>query len=175
MRGIQNDSTHSCEKLRLTPAYTGNIGPALLLLPARWAHPRTRGEYALAGLSTLGVKGSPPHTRGIRILDCVRRPALGLTPAHAGNTSFSAIRSMMLGAHPRTRREYKEHTITIGAYQGSPPHTRGIHKPREVHAELHGLTPAHAGNTILRTRCRCCCMAHPRTRGEYRNLLPMLL
>ena len=69
--------------------------------------------------------------------------------------------------HPRTRGEYPINSFTDSGSLGSPPHTRGILKLAWSPYHRNGITPAHAGNTCLRTDTTFCWRDHPRTRGEY--------
>ena len=72
---------------RFTPAYAGNTtGPAGHALPHR-VHPRIRGEYSGVRCLAGSAKGSPPHTRGILILDILAGGHGRFTPAYAGNTA----------------------------------------------------------------------------------------
>ena len=50
---------------------------------------------------------------------------------------------------------------------GSPPHTRGTQRSEQSNRSGSGITPAHAGNTLLRSCFRPRIRDHPRTRGEH--------
>ena len=69
------------------------------------AHPRSRGENALAVRVAVGNEGSSPLTRGK--LPPSTRPGrrARLIPAHAGKTACRACGGWGLGAHPRSRGE----------------------------------------------------------------------
>ena len=69
-------------------------------------------------------------------------------------------------AHPRSRGENTEYTITDETNAGSSPLTRG--KPQAVSAGHDGfrLIPAHAGKTLTRPPTIRTPRAHPRSRGE---------
>ena len=70
-----------------TPAYAGNTTQLTDSKNIDKVHPRIRGEYfTLMGLMLEG-RGSPPHTRGIRLFRAYRSSRAGFTPAYAGNTS----------------------------------------------------------------------------------------
>ena len=111
--------------------------------------------------------GSPPHTRGIRLIKGANGSQGRITPAHAGNTLFASPYIMLAGDHPRTRGEYFISDPHSRRALGSPPHTRGI--PLELSNDMAsvGITPAHAGNTPDQGRERIPGQDHPRTRGEY--------
>ena len=92
--------------------------------------------------------------------------SLRLIPAHAGKTARVPVAMTASPAHPRSRGENSDITVTAVAATGSSPLTRG--KPEEPHRAVRdrGLIPAHAGKTrpwtLTLTRPR----AHPRSRGE---------
>ena len=113
----------------------------------RKVHPRIRGEYILADMMRIWIKGSPPHTRGIQIniLEC--RKIRRFTPAYAGNTQRCNKRQERPWVHPRIRGEYRSVTFTAPALIGSPPHTRGIPGKPKTDTNQHRFTPAYAGNT----------------------------
>ena len=56
-------------------------------------------------------------------------------------------------------------------YQGSPPHTRGIHAHGSLKKVTDRITPAYAGNTIRSTSFLSTVGDHPRIRGEYSKAL----
>ena len=88
------------------------------------AHPRSRGENILQ-LSLISIRlGSSPLTRGKP--DTKRRTCLlvGLIPAHAGKTSYSAIDFLVAQAHPRSRGENAP-MKSIKSARGAHPRSRG--------------------------------------------------
>ena len=111
---------------RLTPAYAGNTQPFNQPCRHGEAHPRIRGEY-ITLVSGFGIgRGSPPHTRGIRISGSLQEQAPRLTPAYAGNTLVFLHLRIRIWAHPRIRGEYRWRLPLRPVTLGSPPHTRGI-------------------------------------------------
>ena len=135
----------------LIPAHAGST--RLLNSNRRWvpAHPRSRGEhlnnFAANGITT----GSSPLTRGAHDGIHVLRVRVGLIPAHAGSTCWSAQWQSCAGAHPRSRGEHVGQAYRCGCGAGSSPLTRGA---------LMG-----AGKRPRAPR------AHPRSRGEHRRIL----
>ena len=87
-RGILEDSAWEVGKGGITPAHAGNTRLSWSAISSARDHPRTRGEYLEVVNRILGGRGSPPHTRGIPSPSHVRAIAIGITPAHAGNTPF---------------------------------------------------------------------------------------
>ena len=67
-RGIQLNALIPYRHHRITPAYAGNTFQIFLLMKKFWDHPRLRGEYGNDMTSTGMDGGSPPPTRGIRII-----------------------------------------------------------------------------------------------------------
>ena len=118
------------------------------MLSLRWrrAHPRSRGENAYMGYTTLEESGSSPLTRGKPSAGELRPLPSGLIPAHAGKTRCHARTPAHRWAHPRSRGENPMPCPHACASLGSSPLTRG--KPMPLVALLYG------------------CVAHPRSRGE---------
>ena len=115
--------------------------------PARWDHPRSRGENGLADHAADAREGSSPLTRGKRTpgggLDALE----GIIPAHAGKTPRSTGRTFPAWAHPRSRGENSRAGSMPWAVSGSSPLTRGKLLVAVVGEPLRGLIPAHAGKT----------------------------
>ena len=131
----------------ITPAHAGNTVSFLPTAADQWDHPRTRGEYRMSAHSPKSNWGSPPHTRGIRVIKELRPTWVGITPAHAGNTIGSYLSQYLAKDHPRTRGEYIFDEDALSLLPGSPPHTRGIREIPIANGSYTGITPAHAGNT----------------------------
>ncbi len=70
----------------LTPAYAGNTKSTITPGTGTQAHPRIRGEYPQYCVRYSAIRGSPPHTRGIRYKSALDLVRVRLTPAYAGNT-----------------------------------------------------------------------------------------
>ena len=115
--------------------------------------------------------GSPPLTRGIRTVILVFTPPTRFTPAHAGNTVAVIKLAFKRQVHPRSRGEYAMAKLFGSVEAGSPPLTRGIpYRTRIIFVRIR-FTPAHAGNTDYETRVADKTEVHPRSRGEYLNML----
>ena len=148
-RGKQGGQVMDTTALRLIPAHAGKTVVRVVIRSLRWAHPRSRGENELIGISDQFNQGSSPLTRGKResfsgVLFCE-----GLIPAHAGKTPESQRRTWGGAAHPRSRGENFPRQNTGLGQLGSSPLTRG--KPRvgcRRRARVR-LIPAHAGKTGL--------------------------
>ena len=150
----------------LIPAHAGKTPTRGTVLGPLGAHPRSRGENRLFGLSRALAGGSSPLTRGKLHIKTGGRWARGLIPAHAGKTGTGRARPRVAGAHPRSRGE-NDVTRDVALYRlGSSPLTRG--KPPDGGRAHHqrGLIPAHAGKTPCLGNCANQGGAHPRSRGE---------
>ena len=65
-----------------------------------------RGEHMRQGLVRPALRGSPPHARGTRERVAALDPAVGITPACAGNTVTAAPDGTEVQDHPRMRGEH---------------------------------------------------------------------
>ena len=112
---------------RLIPAHAGKTRRRARKLPARPAHPRSRGENLHLVCAGLEYRGSSPLTRGKP--DEGSRYALvgGLIPAHAGKTARGRGVVPWRPAHPRSRGENLGVRLPPRAELGSSPLTRGKH------------------------------------------------
>ena len=93
--------------------------------------------------------GSPPLTRGLRKGRTDRQSRRGITPAHAGTTAAPSVFLRMIQDHPRSRGDYSGWTQGYTSTPGSPPLTRGLLKLSALIGAIGGITPAHAGTTVL--------------------------
>ena len=95
----------------------------------------------------------------------------GLIPAHAGKTQSSSAWSGRAWAHPRSRGENTGEIEDAVREAGSSPLTRGKLTLDSIPRGKRGLIPAHAGKTRLMRRCPFRLAAHPRSRGENRDIM----
>ena len=154
----------------LIPAHAGKTPRRGCTTVTLTAHPRSRGENRHPGHGLAGQHGSSPLTRGKlhEAGPCVGDG--GLIPAHAGKTSLKSWTTLRAPAHPRSRGENTHGGSQFSAITGSSPLTRGKPGRRRSPSGPPGLIPAHAGKTrggrIWWRRNR----AHPRSRGENREV-----
>ena len=134
------------------------------LIPAHAGKTRA-GRYVLESGS-----GSSPLTRGKPWTIWRGAGCCGLIPAHAGKTFVSGTGLGGLRAHPRSRGENRRALTACHGYLGSSPLTRGKHSDGRDHERVGGLIPAHAGKTWWRGEGRRGEGAHPRSRGENREV-----
>ena len=114
--------------------------------------------------------GSSPLTRGKPDLTMEDATALGLIPAHAGKTGCGEFVHSNAGAHPRSRGENGRARSICGVREGSSPLTRGKLAGAIQGALTPRLIPAHAGKTWPSQAKTCRPPAHPRSRGENKEL-----
>ena len=114
--------------------------------------------------------GSSPHARGTPLPDPPCLMPMRLIPACAGNARSTALREDMGSAHPRMRGERFSRGWKRSKHGGSSPHARGTHGrvPRRVASDR--LIPACAGNAGWLMRSMPTPTAHPRMRGERREM-----
>ena len=137
----------------LIPAHAGKTEYMHATYPDAQAHPRSRGENALAHFRAHLEQGSSPLTRG--------KPA---APHKAQVT---------MRAHPRSRGENVAAEAATSTATGSSPLTRGKPLLPTAPKAPPGLIPAHAGKTATLARALSCFWAHPRSRGE--NVIAVLI
>ena len=85
-RGIRIHILELLKAIGITPAYAGNTVTSDSLSQYPKDHPRIRGEYCCFCLHSNGLRGSPPHTRGIQTEYSENNKLHRITPAYAGNT-----------------------------------------------------------------------------------------
>ena len=131
----------------LIPAHAGKTAISVSLPDQIGAHPRSRGENRIIGLTFRLSLGSSPLTRGKHSRHAGERHARGLIPAHAGKTTELTIGAINPGAHPRSRGENAGAACTGTPTEGSSPLTRGKPQQAALAVGTLGLIPAHAGKT----------------------------
>ena len=152
--------------LGLIPAHAGKTLSTSPTSSQTWAHPRSRGENALAPRDESDTSGSSPLTRGKLFGESLESAAERLIPAHAGKTRELGVSTERLEAHPRSRGENIQTTVQTVTGWGSSPLTRGKRHHGVDRGLDEGLIPAHAGKTRTRWLRSWACPAHPRSRGE---------
>ena len=138
--------------------------------PPSGAHPRSRGENH-EGTEIVGfIVGSSPLTRGKLLCRLLALRRHGLIPAHAGKTKGRRLSGRGMGAHPRSRGENYISLRLNGHRGGSSPLTRGKPTRRSRARSPTRLIPAHAGKTARTVVSSGWHRAHPRSRGENRDI-----
>ena len=166
-------SASSCKTMRviwapcrITPACAGNRVETSHAPPPKKNHPRLRGEQSPGGYITYPGEGSPPLARGTGGGTPNILHISGITPACAGNRCGQRICPQSARDHPRLRGEQTFSNIEQQSAEGSPPLARGTAPYLTSVLTRGGITPACAGNRLLRRTAWHGCQDHPRLRGE---------
>ena len=110
--------------------------------------------------------------RGTRAVRAACGRAGGIIPAYAGNTRWMIPPVRARGDHPRVCGEHcGEHSARFGVL-GSSPRMRGTHSRCRRAANVTGIIPAYAGNTMMTPRLTTATWDHPRVCGEHDPLVP---
>ena len=136
----------------------------------RWKsrdHPRSRGVYTLAHLSSSVMSGSSPLARGLPQEVSRRAGGAGIIPARAGFTPTCGLLRGRTRDHPRSRGVYPDTDMWAAIADGSSPLARGLLREWLLRRRRARIIPARAGFThgpeeTLQPRGD-----HPRSRGVY--------
>ena len=150
----------------LIPAHAGKTPPRFSSWNPVPAHPRSRGENAIAAGQTSAAYGSSPLTRGKHLANERSSGGVRLIPAHAGKTVRGGEVAARGPAHPRSRGENRRRIRGGTRSRGSSPLTRGKRLSRSTRQIVRWLIPAHAGKTPRNYPHYEMSRAHPRSRGE---------
>ncbi len=151
----------------LIPAVAGSTSrPPGKSSPTR-AHPRGGGEHLTVTRRAASVTGSSPRWRGAPRHPPGRRLRHGLIPAVAGSTCRNRARRLRPRAHPRGGGEHSFAASDQISARGSSPRWRGARASATPASRAHGLIPAVAGSTPVRSAQRVRRWAHPRGGGEH--------
>ena len=110
---------------RITPAHAGKSADESGGDAERKDHPRACGEKLLFQLQRFTILGSPPRMRGKVSHHSWDHPTLGITPAHAGKSTWELLSAMGLRDHPRACGEKPCRPPAAAVGIGSPPRMRG--------------------------------------------------
>ena len=134
-------------RIGIIPAHAGNTLNRLTANISIRDHPRACGEHMKFPHLEGVTPGSSPRMRGT--LPAARRVevVVGIIPAHAGNTSCSVFFVSLPRDHPRACGEHADKTGKKALRLGSSPRMRGTQLRRGGIDIIHGIIPAHAGNT----------------------------
>ena len=153
----------------ITPACAGKSFFMALRHRTGRDHPRVCGEKQEGETRKSVEEGSPPRVRGKEKCFLPSPDRTGITPACAGKSSSSFVRSTFGKDHPRVCGE----KVTAGSRgvgrSGSPPRVRGKDLTARRRRAREGITPACAGKSRRAKRARAWKKDHPRVCGEKRN------
>ena len=97
-----------------------------------------------------------------------------IIPAYAGNTPDHRRRKSYQGDHPRVCGEHLLNDGTLFLLSGSSPRMRGTLTGCPHLAQMCGIIPAYAGNTLHISGSKGAIMDHPRVCGEHLGRLAIL-
>ena len=166
MRGKAADQRPNVARAGITPAHAGKSWTRPAGFCVREDHPRPCGEKKQVALHHRRAQGSPPPMRG-KVRNVPRRyQHRRITPAHAGKSGVRRDNGGGRADHPRPCGE----KIVVRAMRsealGSPPPMRGKARRRAGRVVPSGITPAHAGKSVIFYRLSFCPWDHPRPCGE---------
>ena len=154
---------------RITPAHAGKTKIMRRTDDYPEDHPRACGENGGTMTAQEASEGSPPRMRGKHFARPHKSPRRRITPAHAGKTGDPHRRPLIYEDHPRACGENKNFLRKFVAARGSPPRMRGKLNPFAYPASQIGITPAHAGKTVMNDLIKTILEDHPRACGENRK------
>ena len=105
-RGLRDRRASQGHRGRIIPARAGFTGLRGFGINGPGDHPRSRGVYFSAGLSSIPAGGSSPLARGLPFRFRGWTHVMGIIPARAGFTSTIWGCSTRSGDHPRSRGVY---------------------------------------------------------------------
>ena len=173
MRGTRDYAREHCGVWGIIPAHAGNTHWHLLTCSLTRDHPRACGEHSASVIHAANSSGSSPRMRGTQGYVVLLWCAVGIIPAHAGNTLRIGAGWDADGDHPRACGEHSlageglhgklvDHPRACGEHAtmpkrilvvaGSSPRMRGTQTRLAKRIRIIGIIPAHAGNTCVSIR-----------------------
>ena len=147
MRGKDRGNACYYPAHRITPAHAGKRIQMSAALPSQWDHPRACGEKMRFTSPRKCVIGSPPRMRG-KVL-------------------YVLVSGEPNEDHPRACGEKRPVSRYDFGHGGSPPRMRGKGVICTIPRGIFGITPAHAGKSLLQgSLCRLFAGSPPRMRGK---------
>ena len=150
VRGKHENPSKGATATRITPAGAGKTVPQVTEWEVSQDHPRRCGENRVFHEYILIGGGSPPQVRGKPHRPKERGGTPGITPAGAGKTDLSAVKTRGGEDHPRRCGENWILNNACGMDDG--------------------ITPAGAGKTFFFQFVHCILQDHPRRCGENEHL-----
>ena len=166
VRGKVEEKSPNELPLWITPACAGKSPKYNISEGMSEDHPRVCGEKGPEHMRRGGLKGSPPRVRGKVSAGDLEYLYKRITPACAGKSEPAFPRAMGCSDHPRVCGE-KTHRIASGRKKfGSPPRVRGKGLVFGVGDQVHRITPACAGKSLVNAWEGDRDEDHPRVCGE---------
>ena len=109
---------------RITPAFAGQMKPAMRYMAMTRDHPRIRGTNLDNPYFMKVCEGSPPHSRDKSFRSVYPFLYFGIIPAYAGQIGAKTPANRARWDHPRIRGTNAVSVFFFYAMPGSSPHTR---------------------------------------------------
>ena len=154
-------------KLRVIPAWAGNIAEIARSSPANPGHPRMGGEHPNLHRVGLALVGSSPHGRGTYLTPWRSASSVRVIPAWAGNICRAEIMRRAAPGHPRMGGEHIPIANPGSPECGSSPHGRGTSLAERPCFVSVRVIPAWAGNIQRVNLFISQLSGHPRMGGEH--------
>ncbi len=165
-RGAAGELPHGSQRSGTIPACAGSRPAARTRPPARWDHPRVRGEQTVCDRWHDFAQGPSPRARGAvgKRGRCPARP--GTIPACAGSRHEGHMGVVIAGDHPRVRGEQTRPPLGDLRCRGPSPRARGAAGQPVQGPPGNGTIPACAGSSSTPRGAPSRSRDHPRVRGE---------
>ena len=152
MRGKETGQQRTKKKVGITPAHAGKSPLQHPAVTGCWDHPRACGEKQTCRCRNDRKPGSPPRMRGKVLSNTNFTSSSRITPAHAGKRCSVFSFKFYFWDHPRACGEKKGVERMVSRRKGSPPRMRGKVCGHGQGTLPLGITPAHAGKRLKRSR-----------------------
>ena len=146
-RGLRLHGDPEQGPLRIIPARAGFTTRTSRRRRTWTDHPRSRGVYLILPGLNMGVVGSSPLARGLRLTHDMRERAPRIIPARAGFTTAANPPVSPRTDHPRSRGVYILQFSALDFRGGSSPLARGLRAPARLVTGGGRIIPARAGFT----------------------------
>ena len=185
--GIRDPGGHQLPAKGFIPTYVGHTSFGRPPNERGPVHPHIRGAYRNTEQKGSEIRGSSPHTWGIRWVETGPFLYSRFIPTYVGHTlkRKSALRSATV--HPHIRGAYICNFASLLRDSGSSPHTWGIRLVWGMNRALYGSSPhtwgipalahqsdrgqrfipTYVGHTLIVGKENIDCTVHPHIRGAY--------
>ena len=146
--GIRQFAAFAPVKVRFIPTYVGHTPSISAFIIRGPVHPHIRGAYVVWNISNHQLRGSSPHTWGIRLRVSPLPWSARFIPTYVGHTQFGTEERQTQSVHPHIRGAYSTTISCPLPKYGSSPHTWGIQSPNKDQRDLCRFIPTYVGHTV---------------------------
>ena len=136
----------------ITPACAGKTNSDNVSLSFGGDHPRVCGKNISTDWKFYDIEGSSPRVREKPERTGITDTSNRITPACAGKTHKTKLRSLWPRDHPRECGKNVADNFHLFDCLGSPPRVREKRQYQDIFFLFHGITPASAGKTTISKR-----------------------